>query len=93
MEPEIKTRRRMRAFSAREKSKAVLSVWSGRRRASDVMKELGVPWGILNVWEKRALAGMLKALDPNWTKEEASQQQLPLRVERLMTQTFKVETT
>lgn len=93
METEKKARRRLRAFSAREKSQAVLSVWSSRRNTSAVMKELGVPWGMLHDWEKRALAGMVKALDPTWKPEEMSAQKLPPRVERLIAQTFKQEST
>lgn len=82
-------RRRIRAFSAREKSLAVLSLWSGRRNASALMKELGVPWGLLNGWEKRALTGILSALDPTWKQPEEGQVRLPNRLEKLMEQTLK----
>jgi transposase-like protein len=81
-------KRRMRIFSAKEKSQAVLALWSGRRSASRLMKELGVPWGIINTWEKRALTGMLTALDPTWKQPEAGPLRLPARVERLMEQTL-----
>jgi len=84
--PERK-RRPMQVFSAKEKSRAVLALWSGRRSAAALMKELRVPWGTLNSWEKRALTGMLTALDPKW-KQAAEPQELPGRVERLMESTL-----
>lgn len=82
-------RRQMRVFSAKEKSQAVFSLWSGRRNASALMKELGVAWGVLNFWEKRALMGMLTALDPNWKQAEEGQLKLPCRLEKLMEKTIK----
>jgi len=83
----VRKRRPGQVFSAKEKSRAVLALWSGRRSASALMKELRVPWGTLNSWEKRALAGMLTALDPKW-KQVAGPQELPGRVERLMESTL-----
>ena len=82
-------RRPTRVFSAKEKSQAVLALWSARRSASGLMKELGVPWGTLNCWEKRALSGMLSALDPKWKEVSDGAQTLPARVEKLMERTFR----
>ena len=81
-------RRRGRVYSAKEKSQAVLALWSGRRNAASLMKELGVAWGVLNSWEKRALSGMMTALDPTWKRPEEGPVGLPRRVERLMEQTL-----
>ena len=86
---EGRKRRQQRMYSAKEKSQAVLALWSGRRSASAVMKEMGVPWGMLNGWEKRAINGMLTALDPTWKQPEEGQLKLPGRLERLMEQTLK----
>jgi len=80
-------RRRTRMFTAKEKSQAVLSLWSGRRSPSALTKALDVPWVVLNDWEKRALSGMLTALDPNWQKP--AQAGLPPRLERLMQKTLE----
>ena len=82
-------RRRARIYSAKEKSQAVLALWSGRRSASALMKELGESWGVLNAWEKRAITGMLTALDPTWKQPKEGERRLPRRVERLMEQTVK----
>jgi len=70
-------RRRARVYSAKEKAQAVLALWSGRRNVAAVMKELQAPWGLINTWEKRALSGMLTALDPTWKQAEEGQPSLP----------------
>ena len=82
-------KKQRRIFSAREKSQAVLALWSGRRNASGLMKEMKVAWGALNGWEKQALMGMLTALDPTWQQPEEREMRLPERVERLMEKTLK----
>ena len=78
-------RRAQRTFSAKEKSQAVLSLWSGRRRPSALMKELSVPWGVLRGWEQRAIWGILTALDPGWKQTPEAVSILPERVEKLIT--------
>ena len=88
-EPKTGPRRTMRRFSAKEKSQAVLALWSGRRSASSLSKELGVPWGVIRNWESRALAGMLGALDPNWNQSVRKPCELPERLEKLLVQTVK----
>jgi hypothetical protein len=47
-----------------EKCRAVLSVWTERRRSSEVCRELSIPWMVLSLWQKRAMEGMLQALEP-----------------------------
>ena len=86
---EGKRKWRQKTYSAKEKSQAVLALWSGRRSASSVMKELEVPWGVLNSWEKRAINGMLTALDPTWKQPEEGQLKLSNRLERLMERTLR----
>lgn len=79
--------RRTRTYSAKEKSQAVLALWSGRRSAASLMKAMEVPWAVLNHWERRALTGMLSALDPTW-QLPAQTNTLPPRVERLLQHTL-----
>lgn len=81
-------RRPQRLFGAKEKSQAVLSLWSGRRNASALMKELSVPWGVLHGWEQRAIQGILTALDPNWKQAPEAVSVLPARVEKLIGKTL-----
>ncbi|MEK7755404.1 MAG: hypothetical protein AAB654_26000 [Acidobacteriota bacterium] len=62
MNTEAKKRKPMRLVSARAKVQAVLTVWSGRRKASQVCRELGVNWGSLHGWERKGLRGIHRAL-------------------------------
>jgi len=48
--------------TAEEKCRAVLSVWTERRKPGEVCQELGVAWSLLNQWQERAMEGMLLAL-------------------------------
>ncbi len=84
-----KPRKPVRTYGAKEKAKAVLALWSGRRSPSALTKELGVPWSAINQWEKRALSGMLTALDPTWKQEAEGQPSLPRRVEKLIEKALK----
>jgi len=49
---------------AMEKCRAVLSIWTERRKPGQVCRELQVPWMVLSQWQKRAMEGMLQALEP-----------------------------
>jgi transposase-like protein len=49
---------------AMEKCQAVLAVWTERRKPAEVCRDLGVPWMVLSEWQKRAMEGMLQALEP-----------------------------
>ena len=49
---------------AMEKCRAVLAVWTERQRPAEVCRKLGVPWMVLSEWQKRAMEGMLQALEP-----------------------------
>jgi hypothetical protein len=51
-------------YGAMEKCKAVLSVWTERRKPAEVCRELTIPWMVFSLWQKRAMEGMLQALEP-----------------------------
>jgi transposase-like protein len=61
---ENKKKRKGSDHTAEEKCRAVLSVWTERRKPGEICRELGVAWGILNQWQERAMEGMLLALQP-----------------------------
>jgi transposase-like protein len=61
---EEKRRRRVLGHTPEEKCRAVLLVWTERRKPGEVCRELGVDWGVLQQWQDRAMAGMLLALQP-----------------------------
>ena len=61
---EEKRGRRGLGPTVEEKCRAVLSVWTERRKPGEVCRELGVDWGMLQQWQDRAMEGMLLALQP-----------------------------
>jgi transposase-like protein len=61
---EDKRGRKVSGHTAQEKCRAVLSVWTERRKPGEVCRELGVAWSLLNQWQERAMEGMLLALQP-----------------------------
>ena len=66
--PQSPSRRRPRTPSvatAAQKAEAVLKVWAERSTPSQVCREMNITWTILNHWQKRAMEGMLQALEPH----------------------------
>jgi transposase-like protein len=61
---EEKKGRKVSGHTAEEKCRAVLSVWTERRKPGEICRELGVAWSLLNQWQKRAMEGMLMSLQP-----------------------------
>lgn len=57
-------KRQMNNYGAMEKCQAVLSVWTERRRPSEICRELSIPSMVFAQWQKRAIEGMLQALEP-----------------------------
>lgn len=68
---EDKKGRRGTGHTAEEKWRAVLSVWTEKRKTGEVCREMGVPWSVLNHWQERAMEGMLLALQPRVVVEKA----------------------
>ena len=61
---EDKKGRKVTGPTAEEKCRAVLSVWTERRKPGEICRELGVAWTVLSQWQARAMEGMLLALQP-----------------------------
>ena len=61
---EEKRRKKDLEYTAQQKCRAVLSVWTERRKPGEICRELGVGWSLLNQWQERAMEGMLMALKP-----------------------------
>jgi transposase-like protein len=64
MKDQPKKERISSPHGSEEKARAVLSLWSGRRRPAEVCREYGVKYTLLSHWERRALEGMMQALEP-----------------------------
>jgi transposase-like protein len=61
---EAKRGRTSSVHTAEEKCRAVLSVWTEKRKGGEICRELGIAWAQLNQWQARAMEGMLLALGP-----------------------------
>jgi hypothetical protein len=66
MEPRADEKRKGKRLGhmAEEKCRAVLTLWTERRKPGEICREMGVAWGVLKQWEDRAMEGMLLALRP-----------------------------
>jgi transposase-like protein len=71
-------------YGAVEKCRAVLAVWTERKQASGLCRELGVSASLFSQWQDRALAGILEALEPRGTRAGAEGPALPVLVRRLL---------
>ena len=83
-EKEPRTPREKRQFNATEKVQAVLSIWTERRKPSEVCKELSINWANLRHWENRALEGMMEALEPRTRKDEERGPALGTKLQRML---------
>ena len=68
---EDKRERKISKHTAEERCRAVLSIWTERRKPGEVCRELGVTWNLLNQWQDLAMEGMLLALQPRVSVEKA----------------------
>ena len=61
------------SLSAQDKAQAVLAVWTERCKPADVCRQLNINWITFNHWQRRAMEGMLQALESrvNLSKGEA----------------------
>jgi len=83
--------RELDRFGAVEKCRAVLAVWTERKNAAGVVKELGVSAPLFSQWQERALSGMLDALEPRGTKERTEEPALPVPFKRLLDRRLRSE--
>ena len=49
--------------SAQEKAQAVLAVWTERCKPVEVCRQFRINWMTFNHWQRRAMEGMLQALE------------------------------
>ena len=71
-------------YGAVEKCRAVLAVWTERKQAAALCRELGMSAALFSQWQDRALSGMLEALEPRGTRAQVQGPALPLLVKRLL---------
>ena len=63
-EKKFKAPHRRNRFTAVEKCRAVLALWTERSSGSELCKELGTTWNMLTLWQEQAMEGMVQALEP-----------------------------
>jgi len=61
--PEKKKKTPPLNHSATDKAQAVLAVWTERCKPVDVCRQMNVNWMTFNQWQRRAMEGMLQALE------------------------------
>jgi len=71
-------------YGAVEKCRAVLAVWTERKQASALCREMTVSASLFSQWQDRALSGMLEALEPRGTRAGSEGPALPVLVKRLL---------
>ena len=76
-----------RSFTAREKSEAVLAVWSERRKPSELCRELGINYAMLLGWQRQGLEAMMRALEPRTKSAEQKGAALGPKLEKLLERT------
>jgi hypothetical protein len=88
--PERKKKTITTPHSAPDKVQAVLAVWTERCKPAEVCRQLNINWVTFNHWQRRAMEGMLQALESrvNLTKGEA----LSPRLQQLLQQRHRTVT-
>jgi len=71
-------------YGVTEKCRAVLAVWTERKQASVLCREMGMSASLLSQWQDRALSGMLEALEPRGMRAGTEGPALPVLVKRLL---------
>ena len=71
-------------YGAVEKCRAVLAVWTERKKAAMVCREMAVSASLFWQWQDRALSGILEALEPRGTREGVQGPALPAQIKRLL---------
>ena len=64
------SKRKRRTFETQQKATAVLSIWTERRTATEVCRDMGVSWALVNQWQNQAMEGMIAGLEPKKKQHE-----------------------
>jgi hypothetical protein len=67
-----------------QQCRAVLAVWTERRSVKQVCVEMAVSGKVFQLWQERAMEGLLKALQPKEGREEERGPALNPRMKRLL---------
>ena len=73
-----------RVWRVEEKCRAVLAIWTERRKGVEISKEMGVSGSLLNQWQDRAMEGILEALEPRRLRQASTCPALGNKVRKLL---------
>lgn len=79
-----KRRQPSRHYTAQEKARAVLAIWTEKMSQSDIAREMEITYMTLQSWQKRAMEAMLQALENHGRLEDPAS--LSPRLRKLMDQ-------
>ncbi len=65
-------KRKVPWYTAEEKCRAVLLLWTERARRTRICRELGIQWRVLERWQDQAMEGMLMGLEPGGMEKGVS---------------------
>lgn len=56
--------RRRRTYTAEQKCRVVLAMWTGKKKGTELCREVGITWQMLNQWQGLAMEGLVRELRP-----------------------------
>ena len=72
------------SYTGGDQCRAVLAVWAEKRSVKQVCGEMGISGKAFQLWQERAMEGLLKALQPREGREEERGPALNPRMKRLL---------
>ena len=81
-EKKLRKRRVKRSFTAEQKCRAVLSLWSSNQSALAICRDQGISYNQLDKWQMQAFEAMVEALKPK--AKESNQTVLSPMIQRLL---------
>jgi len=87
-----KQAKKRRVFSAEQKTRAVLEVWTESRKPAQIARELEITGTLLDLWQKRAMKAMMGALEPR-EGDPGKEATLSPRVEQMISRQAKKRAT
>jgi len=80
----MKTEGQENMLKVEEKCRAVLAIWTERKKGMEIRREMGVSGSLLGQWQERAMEGMLEALEPRGRRELVAGPALGNKVKKLL---------
>ena len=56
--------KRRRTYTAEQKCRVVLAMWTGKKKGTELCREVGITWQMLNRWQGSAMEGLVRGLRP-----------------------------